>query len=389
MAVANNFKHIRFARLNDLLHSSLPHDDEMAYVANASEFRRLLINSFGRADYDASLEISTNEDTCLTYKGYLKFLETDLEFVYPLGPERSKKAYKKGVGYIAKQMLARGDVSFASAIPPFCYPSPHCNLAVTPSHETPEVETNLRNKAFARAVRERFPSHIRLSIHPSSRGRSKIPIRLLPTSDPSNTWSTPWHCTMAVTLDGEVRSAPRAHFNAAPELYELVTDDEGNPSYYREKSDLFSWASPAPATEKKEGEEKAASVRCDPMYPCGILVRPAVVQGEEGKKRKVSIRDVDPVRLRALAERNSPVVLRGFTDSGDRELFIGKALEVGEPIIWRYGLLLEVKDRGEAARGAGNSLTAEKMPFHYDGIFRTLTTVDDEGKETVVSAPPR
>lgn len=121
MAVAKNFKHIRFARLNDLLHNNLPQDDEMAYVANASEFRHLLLSNFGRPDFDSSLEISTNEDTCLTYRGYLKFLETDLESVYPLGPERSRKMYKKGVSNIAKQMLARGDVHHP--VPPSC----HCD----------------------------------------------------------------------------------------------------------------------------------------------------------------------------------------------------------------------------------------------------------------------
>jgi len=109
-------KHIKFARLNDLLHPHLVFDDsdigEMAYVANATQFRRLLLNNFSRPDWDADKEISGNPDTHMTYKGYLRFLETDLEHVYPLGEDRSHKAYRRGVRSLARQMLWRGDVSY-------------------------------------------------------------------------------------------------------------------------------------------------------------------------------------------------------------------------------------------------------------------------------------
>jgi pyoverdine/dityrosine biosynthesis protein Dit1 len=84
--------------------------DEMTYVANASNFRRALLNTYMRPDWEWS-EVRRSEDVCATYRGYIKFLETDLEYVFPQGKDRSRSRYKRGIEYIARQMLARGDVS--------------------------------------------------------------------------------------------------------------------------------------------------------------------------------------------------------------------------------------------------------------------------------------
>lgn len=85
-------------------------------VANATNFRHALLQQFSRPGFNVSLRISEDEDTCLTYRGYIKFLETDLQTVYPIGEERSKTKYKRGIEYIAKQMLMRGDVSCPRAV---------------------------------------------------------------------------------------------------------------------------------------------------------------------------------------------------------------------------------------------------------------------------------
>lgn len=304
--------------------------DEITYVSNATNFRLALLNAFSRRDFDVDTNIAENEDTCLTYRGYIKFLETDLATVYPVGPGRSKTKYKKGVGYIAKQMLFRGD-------------------------------------AFARAVRENFADHIRLSIHPST-GATKLSISLLPTD---TIFTTPWHCAVAFRLDGTVTTGPRSDFEAMADSFELVRDDDGRPSYFRERSDLLSW-----------GEHKGG-VTCEPIYPAGVLVRPAA-----GANR-MTIRDVDAAKVRGLSELNSPVVLRGFAETTDRDLFVAKAAELGEPLPWKFGLVLEVKDRGADARGLNNVLSSEWMPFHYDGLFKTETRAGEDGAERLVSTPPR
>lgn len=83
--------------------------DEITYVANATNFRRALLNLFGQPDWDWKT-VSQNEDVCMTYRGYIKFLETDLEHVYPVGEDRSKSKFKRGIESIAREMMARGDV---------------------------------------------------------------------------------------------------------------------------------------------------------------------------------------------------------------------------------------------------------------------------------------
>ncbi|PHH60971.1 hypothetical protein CDD81_986 [Ophiocordyceps australis] len=113
LAAAKGYTRIDFSRLQNLVPIELPDKlDEMTYVANACNFRRALLNTFGRPDWDWKT-VSQNEDVCLTYRGYIKFLETDLLDVYPIRDDRTKSKYKRGIEYIAKQMLARGDVSFA------------------------------------------------------------------------------------------------------------------------------------------------------------------------------------------------------------------------------------------------------------------------------------
>ncbi|KAL1855891.1 hypothetical protein Daus18300_010869 [Diaporthe australafricana] len=329
MSAAKEFNNIKFNRLKDLVHVDVPDElDEITYVSNATNFRLALLNSFSKRDYDVDLKIADHEDTCLTYRGYLKFLETDLQTIYPINEERSKKKYKKGLGYIAKQMLFRGD-------------------------------------AFARAVRETFSDHIRLSIHPST-GEAKISVSPLPTD---TFYTTPWHSTIAFRLDGTVTSGLRSDFENDPKL-ELVYEN-GRPSYFREKSDLLSWA------------EEKGGVICEPIYPAGIMIRP--VLGPE----TLSIHDVDSAKVRALSEINSPIIMRGFAKTADRDLFVAKSEELGKPLPWKFGLVLEVKDRGADTRGLNNVLSAEWMPFHYDGLFKTEKRTKEDGTEELVSTPPQ
>ncbi|CRG90102.1 Genome polyprotein 1 [Talaromyces islandicus] len=193
MVVEKGFNNISFARLRDLLDYSLPEKmSEIVYVANCTTFRRLLLNRFGKEDIDIDHEIATNPDTKLTYLGYRRFLESDLQYIYPRGENRSANSYKRDCKYLAKQMLIRG-------------------------------------YAFAQAVKNAFPHHIRLSIHESISG-IKLPISLLNTK---TGFTTPWHCAVAQLTDGVWISAPMGEFSRDERL-ELVHVN-GKPSHYREK----------------------------------------------------------------------------------------------------------------------------------------------------------
>lgn len=112
MAIDKKFNYIDFSRMKDLLEFPLPDKlREITYVANCTNFRRLLLNKYGRPDINIDQEIANNQDTKLTYLGYRKFLESDLRHIFPLSENRGSNAYKRDVKYLAKQMLIRGYVS--------------------------------------------------------------------------------------------------------------------------------------------------------------------------------------------------------------------------------------------------------------------------------------
>lgn len=190
MVAEKGFNHIEFSRLKDLVDFPLPEKlDEITYVANATNFRRALLNTFGKPDLDIDHEIATQEDTLLTYRGYKRFLESDLKQIFPLGEGRSNRQYKNDVSFLAKQMLMRG-------------------------------------YAFSGAVKAAYGDHVRLSIHQST-GQNKISIGLLPTG------MTPWHCCVGVKADGTVISGTRIDFEEDPNFEVLVEDEK--PIGFKEK----------------------------------------------------------------------------------------------------------------------------------------------------------
>ena len=213
-------------------------------------------------------------------------------------------------------------------------------------------------------MQQEYKDHVRLSIHPST-GANKLSISLLPTE---STYTTPWHCSVAFKLDGTLVSGLRADFES-DDRFELVYED-GRPSYFRETSELFTW-----------GEAKGG-ISCEPLYPSGVLIRPSV----PGAMR---MEDVDAAKTRALSEIVSPVVLRGFCKNLKKDTFVHKAEEMGRPLPWKFGLVLEVKDAGANTGGLNNVLSAEWMPFHFDGLFKTKKQIDDKGEEVVLPDPPQ
>lgn len=191
-------------------------------------------------------------------------------------------------------------------------------------------------------------------------------ISLLPTD---TSFTTPWHCSISFRLDGTITTGHRSIFDENNDL-ELVYEN-GRPSFYREKTDLLSWG------------QELGGITCEPMYPAGLMIRPASAAGV------FSIEEIDAPKVRALAQSNSPVVLRGFAKTRDRDLFVKKGGELGTVMPWKFGFVLEVKDRGSETRGLNNVLSAEWMPYHYDGLFKTEKKQNEDGSESLVSLPPK
>ena len=110
MAVANCFQCIRFLRIGDVLgiHHNLLSKEE--YMIHASCYRRELIAKFGDPNFDVRKQIRDDKDTCMTYRGYLKFLAVDLK-QWSLGEVTNTKGkFKKHVKEVALAMIVRGKV---------------------------------------------------------------------------------------------------------------------------------------------------------------------------------------------------------------------------------------------------------------------------------------
>ncbi len=83
MAIQKGFIHITFSRLGDIINFPIQEKlNEITYVANATNFRRFLLNRYGKDDIDIDHEIATKPDTLMTYRGYRRFLESDLKYVF-------------------------------------------------------------------------------------------------------------------------------------------------------------------------------------------------------------------------------------------------------------------------------------------------------------------
>ncbi|KAF2087669.1 putative pyoverdine/dityrosine biosynthesis protein [Saccharata proteae CBS 121410] len=317
MAEEQSCSSIHFARLSNMPKLSnniaspalLEYDDSESYQRAAPVLRNQLLTVFGEADYDVSQHIAADESVKATYLGYLRYLSKDLR--KPGVADQSRKAFKRRVAKIAKQMVSRG-------------------------------------KCYAACVKESFPDAIRLSIH-AANSATKIPIGVVPNAQ--LTPITPWHSVMTCHLDGSMVAMPRSK---AEELkLEPVTRD-GQLWCYRERTPLYEWQDPAAAT-------------IEHLYPCGLIIT--------AQKEGTAFDDVDMQRVRELAARNSPVILRGFAGSTNRDKFMAKGREMGQIMSWKFGELLVVKDGGGDSQGLNNVLSSEPMPMHYDGLFKVVNGV--------------
>ena len=113
---ATKFPHLEFSRLRQLVAIDLPEQlDEVTYVANATNFRRALLNQFGRDGLDVHKLIQEDEDTRLTFCGHSRYLKNDLRYIFPKSEIRGSNQYKRDVKFLAREMIRRGFVSVPTA----------------------------------------------------------------------------------------------------------------------------------------------------------------------------------------------------------------------------------------------------------------------------------
>ena len=111
-----DLRHLKTLRIIDLLN----HDDtnkltREEYLVHAGCYRRELIARYGPRDFNSRDAIRNDNDTCMTYRGYIKFLTKDLMYskiaAATTGPTKNKKQYKDAIENIALKMIERGKVS--------------------------------------------------------------------------------------------------------------------------------------------------------------------------------------------------------------------------------------------------------------------------------------
>ncbi|KAL9005520.1 MAG: hypothetical protein Q9188_001722 [Gyalolechia gomerana] len=321
-------RNIKFLRLPMLLGEDTdgPTTEE-EYLKDVHHFRDSIIERYLPPGFDVETHIKKDSDSTLTYRGYIKFLETDLAERPADAEPKSKSQLKRTYEEIAKKMIVRG-------------------------------------KAFAASIAQNIPEYVRLSIHASTE-TTKLSMSLLPQLGRA---FTPWHSSLVRAVDGSITMS---HARDVPALtHELIFDKDGHPSYFRERSPLFSWP--------------GMDVEFNYIYPTGIIITP------RDPSSKYSLRNVQMQKVRALSEACSPVILRNFTDTTDAHIFESKAHDAGTVAPWTFGIRQAVKDAGSDSPKASTVTSNEAMPMHYDGMFFTKKELDPAtGEEKLVSKVPR
>ncbi|KAG7087516.1 hypothetical protein E1B28_013477 [Marasmius oreades] len=330
----NRLKHLTFVRLADLLPRECPgvassDSNEMTleeYIHAAPIIHsQFLAHDISHCNVEEN--IKSDSGVLRTYRGYLKFLELDLDGTSLMldrhdGNPLSGKQRDKIRRQIAKQMIIRGT-------------------------------------KFSDLVRTKFPSAVRLSCHEHPNKGPKFALNLFPGSRMS---ATPWHNVIYEAADGSLRIGHLRSFEK--DDYEVVSK-HGRPYYIREKSTAYSFE-----------PQLDAQISFTRNFPFGLTISCAPSAG-------VSFDDLPMNKLRKLTAMHSCILLRGFSQV-DRDGMIKKSEELGPILRWpAYGAIFELKENPDW--DVNSSLTCEAMPMHYDGVFKTKT--DEHGK--VVNDPPQ
>ncbi|KAI9768080.1 MAG: hypothetical protein M1840_005114 [Geoglossum simile] len=154
-----------------------------------------------------------------------------------------------------------------------------------------------RAESFTKLIQATCPDYVRLSIHPSS-GQVKLSIPLIPQSTGAFPRS-PWHCSIAVGLDGSYRTV---HSKEVRESHNLI-HRHGRPYFFREKSELFDWA------------DEEGKVEFEHLYGGGCVVAPVMADAENRMLTGAGLG-----KLKKLAGLQSPVITRGFANRADGEI---------------------------------------------------------------------
>lgn len=229
--IGKRYPSLKFKRMADLLGHSTT-NDRTVYLASAPVQRKEFVARFTPDGYDVEKSIKNDEDVKLTYLGYVKWLEKEMENVSDLkldenGHFISNQALRRKIKALARKMITRGS-------------------------------------AFTNIIKATRGDFVRLSIHQSV-GINKFPIQLIPQA-PGEVCRTPWHSAIAVSWDGSIKPGHAEDFPS--ESYELVYKD-GRPYCLQEKSESQKGES---RDESKPHREESSPLE-PPSPPARIFLR--------------------------------------------------------------------------------------------------------------------
>ncbi|KAI1175517.1 Clavaminate synthase-like protein [Nemania sp. FL0916] len=304
IAEQNRCHYIRFARICDLVGKDYEsqHLDEALYLAKVAEYRSLL-EANTPSDFNVLEAITNDPDISKTYKGYKKFLMTERDD----RNDRSRSQTERENSAIAKAMIVRG-------------------------------------KAFAETIRTKYPGFVRLSIHPSN-DTKKVSITMLPQDN--KTVMTPWHGAVVRGADGSVSMS---HAILIPAMTHEIAYADRRPSYFRERSDVFSWP--------------AMDVIFEYLYPCGILIRPS----KPTEAYPLSM--VDMKKIRELATTCSPIILRGFSRAKEPQAYLVKEHDCTLPFSGKSNLIQDIESQ------LRKDLQNNDVVSHCNIVSQAATTSD-------------
>jgi alpha-ketoglutarate-dependent taurine dioxygenase len=228
--------------------------------------------------------------------------------------------------------------------------------------------------AYASMIEASKPEFIQLSAYDFGAAQSvnRLTMSLLQQTNSSGA-VVPWQSAIVVRSDGSYHAANSSKLQDDPTC-ELISDAIGVSSHYRTKDEIWDW------------NVDGLDVTFEHLYPTGTIIRPVSSDTELAP----SIQTLPMRKVRVLAQRFSPIVLRGFSETTNEEYFLAKGNELGEILTWTFGQILKVRDSGEVDKNANNVTSNEAMPMHFDGIFKFVDTTDPEtGAIKKVLTPPR
>lgn len=262
MARAHGFENIQLLRPMDILGYTKDKTlDQELYLSLAEKCRRDILASHGRTEEEVRKMMEDDPDTLATYRGFIRFLETDLKFSPITATTRaiSGNQYRKTVKRVACQMMIRAE-------------------------------------SFTKFLQTHCADYVRLSIHPST-GSVKLSVPLI-VQNSGEFPRSPWHSSVAVGVDGSYRTVLAKDVR---DSHDLILKD-GRGYYFREKSDVWDLS-----------DDGATDVVVEPHYPNRLVIRPA--RAELDVVRELSPEQSRKLSVLRMAHTSGPVEVTGFANA--------------------------------------------------------------------------